>query len=127
MHHNLPSAIAAAAVMTLALLAVAAITCAPAYADDITVEQSPFVSSRTRDEVSAELKTPYPGGNPWSGAYDMFQARSTATSEQIQGEYVVTRDRANAFQGEDSGSAHLSKAQGSLAPNSASAMGAPAR
>ena len=97
-----------------------------AYADDITVEQSPFVSSRTREEVSAELKIPYPGGNPWSGTYNMFQARSTATSEQIQGEYTVNRDRANAFHGEDSGSVYIMKAQGSLAPTTA-AMGAPAR
>lgn len=127
MNRNLPSAIASGAVTTIALLAVAVIASTTAYADDITVEQSPFVSSRTREEVSAELKIPYPGGNPWSGAYNMFEARSTATSEQIQGEYIMTRDRANAFHGEDSGSVYISKAQGSVAPSSASAMGAPAR
>jgi hypothetical protein len=84
-----------------------------AYADE---EQ--FVSSRTREEVSAELKIPYPGGNPWSSSYNMFQARSTATSEQIQGEYIMTRD---------SGSVYIMKAQGSLAPSSTGATGAPAR
>jgi hypothetical protein len=127
MNRHLPSAIAAGAVTTIALLAAAVIASTPAYADDITVEQSPFVSSRTQEEVSAELKRPYPGGNPWSGAYNMFQARSNATSEQIQGEYTSSRDRANAFHGEDSGSVHIMKAQGSLAPGSAAAMGAPAR
>jgi len=127
MNHNLPSAIAAGAVTTIALLAAAVIASTPAYADDITVEQSPFVSSRTREEVSAELKTPYPGGNPWSGAYNMFQARSTATREQIRGEYIMTRDTDNAFHGEDSGSVYIMKAQGSLAPGYAGAMGAPAR
>jgi hypothetical protein len=126
MNRNLPSAIATGAVTTIALLAVAFIASTPAYADDITVEQSPFVSSRTRQEVSAELKIPYPGGNPWSGSYNMFQARGTTTSEQIQGEYSMNRDKANAFHGEDSGSVYILKAQ-SLAPSSASVMGGPAR
>lgn len=127
MNRNLPLAIATGAVATVALLAVAVIASTPAYADDITVEQSPFASSRTRAEVSAELKTPYPGGNPWSGAYNMFQARSTATSAQVQAEYLTSRDSANAFHGEDSGSVLIMKAQGPVAPNSTSAMGAPAR
>ena len=121
MNRNLPSAIAAGAVTTIALLAAAVIASTPAYADE---EQ--FVSSRTREEVSAELKIPYPGGNPWSGSYNMFQKRGTATREQVQGEYTVNRDRANAFHGEDSGSMYIMKAQGSLAPTTA-AMGAPAR
>jgi hypothetical protein len=127
MNRNLPSAIARGALTTIALLAAAVIASPLAHADDITVEQTPFVSSRTREEVNAELKTPYPGGNPWSGAYNMFQARSTATSEQIQGEYITTRDSANALHGEDSGSVYILKAQSSLSPSPASAMGAPAR
>ena len=127
MNRNLPSAIATGAIATVALLAVAVIASTPAYADDITVEQSPFVSSLTREEVSAELKTPYVGGNPWSGSYNMFQARSTATSEQVQSEYKVSRDRANAFHGEDSGSVLIMKAPGPLGPSSTGAMGAPAR
>ena len=49
--------------------------------------------------MRAELKKPYPGGNPWSGTYNMFQARSTATREQLQGEYIMTRDTVNAFHG----------------------------
>lgn len=127
MNRNLPSAIATGAVATVALLAVAVIASTPAYADDITAEQSPFVSSRTRQEVSAELKTPYAGGNPWSGSYNMFQARSTATSAQIQSEYKVSRDKANGFHGEDSGSVLIMKAQGPLGPSSTGTMGAPAR
>jgi len=127
MNRNLPLAIATGAVTTMALLAAALIASMPAYADDITVEQSPFVSSRTRAEVGAELKTPYPGGNPWSGSYNMFQARSTATSEQVQAEYVTNRDTVNALLGEDSGSVLIMKAQGPLAPGSTGAMGAAAR
>ena len=127
MNHNFPSAIAVGAVTALALVAAAVIASAPAYADDITVEQSPFVSSRTREEVSAELKVPYPGGNPWSSAYNMFQGRSTTSSEQVQGDYIKARDEANALHGEDSGSVSIMKAQGSPAPGVTGAMGAAAR
>jgi hypothetical protein len=122
MNRNLLSASAMGAVATMALIAAAVITSTAALAD----EDPLFVSTRTREEVRAELKVPYPGGNPWSGSYNMFQARSAATSEQIQSEYIANRDRANAFQGEDSGSVYILKAQ-SLAPSSATVMGAPAR
>jgi hypothetical protein len=106
----------------MALFATAVITSTTAYAD----EDPSFVSTRTRDEVTAELKTPYPGGNPWSGAYNMFQSRSTATSEQIQGEYIKNRDSANALHAEDSGSVYFMKAQGSPASGGANRMGASA-
>lgn len=128
MNRNLLSAIGTGALITGALLAAAVIAGSPAYADDITVEALPFVSSRTRAEVSAELKTPYAGGNPWSSSYNMFQGRSAATREQVGGEYITNRDMANALHAEDSGSGYILKAQ-SLAPASpsATAMGAPAR
>jgi hypothetical protein len=126
MNRHLPSAFAVGAVATIALVAAAVMVSLPAYADDITVEQVPFVSSRTREEVNAELRTPWPGGNPWSGAYDMFQGRSTATSEQVQGEYIRARDQATAMHGEDSGSVFIMKAQGAPAAGTG-AMGAAAR
>src|SRR5215208_2942502 len=111
MNRNLLSVIASGAVTTMALLAAATMTSTAAYAD----EDPSFVSTRTRAAVTAELKTPYPGGNPWAGSYNMFQARSTATSQEIQGEYIKNRDQANAFRGEDSGSVYIMKAQ-SLPP-----------
>ena len=122
MNRNLPSAIAVGAVTTMALLAAAVIASTPAYADE-----DQFVSTRTREEVTAELKTPYPGGNPWSGSYNMFQAHSSATREEIQGEYIMNRDRVNAFNAEDSGSAYLMKEQASPASSYAGTTGAPAR
>jgi hypothetical protein len=124
MNRNVLSAMATSAIATVALLGVAAIATAPAYAHDITIDPQTFVSSRTRESVSAELNTPYPGGNPWSGLYNMFQARSTATSAQVRGEYIANRDTVAAFCAEDSGSAYV-KAQG-VTP-SARAMGALAR
>ena len=104
----------------LLLLAAAAIASTAAYAD----EDPNFVSTRTRAEVSAEARTPYPGGNPWSAFYNMFQGRSTATSTQVQADYIATRDRVNSFHGEDSGSMFIMKARG-LAPAPTSAMVSP--
>jgi hypothetical protein len=125
MNRNVLSARVTSAIATVALSGVAAIATAPAYADDITIEPQSFVSSRTRESVSAELKTPYAAGNPWSGLYNMFQAPSAATSAQVQGEYVANRDTVAAFCAEDSGSTYI-KAQGP-APSPTRAMGAPAR
>ena len=125
MNRNLVSVIATGAVSAAALFAVSVIASTPAFADDITIEQQAFVSSRTRAEVTAELRTPYQGGNPWSGLYNIFQTRSTATSEQVQREYITDRDKVAAFQAEDSGSMYL-QAQGP-APSPTRAMGAPAR
>jgi hypothetical protein len=121
MNRNLLSAGAMGAVTTMALLATAVITSTTAFADEITE----FVSTRTRDEVTADLKVPWPGGNPWSGAYNMFQARSNATSEQVQREYTASRDRYNAIHGEDSGSVYMTKEQ-DLAASSTSVRSAAA-
>jgi hypothetical protein len=124
-NHHLPSAIAMGTVTAIAVAAAALVASMPAYADD-----EPFVSSRTREEVSAEIRTPYPGGNPWSGSYNMFQARSTTTSAQVQGEYIANRDQVREIHGEDSGSAYMMKAQASPAPGAPGTpgtMGAAAR
>jgi hypothetical protein len=56
----------------------------------------------------------------------MFQGSSTATSEQVQGEYIRVRDEAKAMHGEDSGSVFIMKAQGAPAAGTG-AMGAAAR
>jgi hypothetical protein len=123
MNRNLTSAIATGITVAMGLLASAIIGSSTVYAD----EDPSFVSTRTRAEVTADLKTPWPGGNPWSGSYNMFQVRGTATSAQLQGEYILTRDKVGAFHGEDSGSEYMMKAQGSAVPGSAVILGGPAR
>jgi hypothetical protein len=123
MNRNLKSAIATGAIMALGLLASAIIGSSTVYAD----EDPSFVSTRTRAEVTADLKTPWPGGNPWSGSYDMFRVRGTATSAQLQSEYILNRAKVGAFHGEDGGSEYLMKAQGSAAPGSSVILGGPAR
>jgi hypothetical protein len=107
--------------------AAAAILSSNAYADDITLENTPFVSSKTRAEVQAELKTPYQGGYPWSSQYKMHPVNSTMTSEQVLQEYKMSRGEVSALTGEDSGSAYFIKSAVLPGTNPAAAMGAPAR
>ena len=120
MNRNLRHAFATGALTTLALLAAAVTTSAPVHA-----QEADFVSTRTRAEVVAEIGTPWPRGNPWSAFYNMNPPNSTATRDQVQGEYIAHRDRSNAFYGEDSGSVYLMKAQAPVPAGPATAMKAP--
>jgi hypothetical protein len=124
MTRNFASSLAFAATVAAAA---AAILSGNAYADDITFDNTPFVSGRTRAEVQSELKTPYLGGNPWSSQYRMHPLNSTLASEQLVREYKMSRDEVNALTGEDSGSAYFIKSAVLPGTNPAAAMGAPAR
>jgi hypothetical protein len=96
-----------------------------ALADDITMDNTRFVSSQSRDEVRADLKKPYPGGYPWSSQYKMGVTKSDRTREQTVSEYLSSRDAANALVAEDSGSSYFN---GTAARrNPAATMGGPAR
>jgi hypothetical protein len=117
-NRNLASALAIAAATVGAAVAVG-----NAYADDITVENTPFVSSTTRAEAQAELKTPYLGGYPWSSQYNMHPISSALASEQVVREYKMSRDEFNALIGEDSGSAQFKRTP---ARNASAVMGGPA-
>lgn len=66
-------------------------------------------SSRTRAEVLAELAQYKKAGvNPWSTSYNPLKSfRSAKSREQVQQEFVASRDEAKAMTGEDSGSAWL--------------------
>lgn len=95
---------------TIAAAAVAAaLVSTSAYAESPTIDNTPFVSSRTRAEVQAELKTPFIGGDPWSSEYNMFGRSSALSTEQVRGAYKMSREEANALNSEDSGSAYLAK------------------
>ena len=127
MNRNIASALAMGTAIAAAAVAVAFIASGTAHADDITIDKTPFVSSMSRDEVSAQLKVPYPGGNPWAGRYDMFQIKSATTSAQVTGEYERSRDEVNALTGEDSGSAYFVKSAVPFGANTGTTMGGPAR
>lgn len=127
MDRSFSSALASATATAAAILAVALIAVGNAYADDITVDTTPFVSRITREEVGAQLRVAYPGGNPWSSQYNMFQAASAATRDHVSREYVEVRDEVHALAGEDSGSAYFSKSAPSFGRGVHSRMGGPAR
>lgn len=93
----------------LSLVVAAAAAAGNAFADDITVDTTPFVSSRSRAEVQAELSQFKKAGvNPWSISYNQLRGfESRQTRQQVVGEYLAARGRVTAMTGEDSGSAYL--------------------
>src|SRR4051812_9370091 len=93
--------------LAVALLAISAAS--SALADDITIDPTPFVSTRTRAEVQAELRQfKQAGVNPWAQGYDQLaRLRSTKTRAQVTAEYLQSREEAAALGAEDSGSAWL--------------------
>lgn len=127
MRRNLASALAVAA-------AVLATTVAPnkAYGDDITIDNTPFVSTRSRAEVQAELMNQVQSvrsdATEWSlQGNQMQRVASTYTSEQAVAEYKVSRDLVRALNGEDSGSAYFIKSPVPYGMNPGTTMGGPAR
>lgn len=93
---------------TLAI-ALAAVTAGNAFADDITIDNTPFTSTKTRAEVQAELSQFKKAGvNPWSIQYNQLAGfKSTKTAAQVRAEYVADRAEVAALNGEDSGAAYL--------------------
>ncbi|HXE48270.1 MAG TPA: DUF4148 domain-containing protein [Ramlibacter sp.] len=96
----------------IAVFAAAATT--SAFADDITIDPTPFVSTRARAEVQAELaQYKQEGVNPWSISYNPLKYfHSEKSREQVQQEFVASRDAVKAMTGEDSGSAYLAAHRG---------------
>lgn len=76
------------------------------FAESYTEHNTPFVSSASRAEVSAQLAQQ--GVDPSSNRYNpLAQFRSTRTRAEVVAEYVAGRNVVNALTGEDSGSAYL--------------------
>ena len=82
-----------------------------AFADDITVETTPFVSTMTRAEVRAEMQQARAAGiNPWAQDYDQLAAFHAERSRaDVTAEYTAGRDQVAALNGEDSGSVYLAR------------------
>ena len=111
-------------ITTVAAAAIAAsLVSTSAYAESPTIDSTPFVSTKTRAEVQAELKTPYVGGNPWSTQYN-FARSSDLTTQQVRSTYKMSRDEVHALTSEDSGSAYLA-ATPLKVKTSTSTMGGP--
>jgi len=84
-----------------------------AFADDITIETTPFVSTATRAQVQQELaQFKASGVNPWSQSYNQLAGfQSSRSRADVTAEYVRSRDAVAAITGEDSGSAFLAGGQ----------------
>ena len=95
-----------------AAFAFAAIASGNAYADDITIDPTPFVSSRTRAEVQSEVmgqgEALRMANSEWSTQMNTAHLpQSTLTRAQVRQEYISARREANAFNAEDSGSTSM--------------------
>ena len=84
-------------------------TATVAFADDITIDPTPFVSTATRAEVQAELaRFEASGRDPWARNHNpLSDFESQRSRDEVKAEYVQARERVAAFTGEDSGSAYL--------------------
>lgn len=116
---------------TIATLAVAlaAATAGTAFADDITIDTTPFTSTKARAEVQAELSQFKKAGvNPWSTQYNPLKSfQSTKTVAQVRAEYVADRAEVAALNAEDSGASYLANVATSAPANaSVNLAGTPA-
>jgi hypothetical protein len=96
-------------IATALVLATAAFA-GTAFADDITIDTTPFVSSKTRAEVQADLLQFKQGTSPWSMQYNPLRTfKSGTTRAEVTAQYVNSRDQVAALNSEDSGSAYLAQ------------------
>jgi hypothetical protein len=106
MKRNLASTLTITATAAAAL-ALAALASSNAYADDITVDSTPFVSSKTRAEVQADVTGQAMSIASSEWATQMNEPRQTMshlTREQATAEYLAARREVSALNAEDSGS-----------------------
>lgn len=98
-----------------------------ALADDITIDTTPFTSSKSRTEVQAELgQFKRAGTSPWSTQYNQLAKFQSAKSRaEVVAEYTAARDEVAALNGEDSGSAYLAQNTGRQASPSTTLAGQP--
>jgi hypothetical protein len=94
-----------------ATLVLAAAAAGNAFADDITIDTTPFASARSRVEVQAELgQFKKAGPSPWSIQYNPVASfKSGKSRDQVTAEYLASRNQVAAFTAEDSGSAYLAQ------------------
>lgn len=111
MNRDIESLLAIAAVGAIAAAAAAAMVLPrAAFADDITIETQPFVSSRTRAEVQQELlgqaRQVRAGATEWS-LQQSAVLKGQATVPQVRADFVASRREVSALTAEDSGSSWL--------------------
>jgi hypothetical protein len=118
------------AMATAAVACLAAMASSKAYAETPTIDTTPFVSTRTRSEVQAELmsqrQVESAAASEWAMQYNHVpHLKSAYTSEQAKSEYKAARDQVSAMNSEDSGSSYM--ARQSARVNGSVIMAGPAR
>jgi Domain of unknown function (DUF4148) len=118
MNRNLISAV---------VLAAAALGAGQAFADDITIDTTPFTSTKSRAEVQAELSQYKAAGvNPWSTSYNPLKSfQSTKSVADVRGEFLASRNEVAAMNAEDSGSAYLNQTARISLPTGTTLAGSP--
>ena len=116
MHRPIASALAFSGTVAAATLAAGlSLLPGPARADDITVDPTPFVSTRSRAEVRAEVLQGAAqlraGASEWALQQGQpVQMAGGLSRDQVRADYIAQRDAVQAMTGEDSGSAALARA-----------------
>ena len=109
MNRNLASTLSIVSTAAAAF-AFAAIASGNAYADDITIDPTPFVSTKTRAEVRSEVlgraEQLRMANSEWPTEMNP-PFHSTVTRAQVKDDYIASRREVNALNGEDSGSSYL--------------------
>jgi hypothetical protein len=92
-------------------LVLACAAAGPAFADDITIDTTPFTSTASRAAVLADLQQfRRSGTNPWADEYNpVMHFRGARTRQEVTREYLTSRDSVAALNGEDSGSVYLAR------------------
>ena len=111
MNRNLASTLAIASTAAAAL-AFAAMASSNAYADDITIDNTPFISTRTRAEVRADVMGQSEQLRMASSELTMQQAApasSDYTRAQAKADFLASRNEVSALNSEDSGSSYLAR------------------
>lgn len=126
MNRDIESLLAIVAVGAIAAAAAAAMALPrTAYADDITIETTPFASSRTRTDVRQELlgqaRQVRAGATEWSQQQGTV-LKGQVTVPEVRADFVANRREVSALTAEDSGSAWLKMKP---LPGSTAVMGGP--
>jgi hypothetical protein len=92
-------------------LVLASIAAGSAFAETPMVDNTPFQSTMTREQVQADLQQyRQSGSNPYADGYDQLREfRSARTRAEVTAEYIASRDMVSALTGEDSGARYLAQ------------------
>ncbi len=113
-------------IATAAIAAALVIASGDAQADDITVDNTPFISKASRAEVRSDIKRSGPGPlTEWTWQQnEPMQQKSSVSGAQVREDYLRSRGEVSSLTAEDSGSSYFIKRRPPVSRTDV--MGAPA-